>query len=160
MDSTLQILRDRVLGDRRRMLFASFAADLLAISPWMAPLQRGESRVGSLLVSAVLIGVAVALLRGALRPVDAHPVLRAIAEGGGDIVWIYVRRIRRRRKHTASWLVLGLAGGELAQIELPRERDYELMRAVSELAPHATVGYDGVFERAFRADAASLRRVS
>ncbi|MGZ3438891.1 MAG: hypothetical protein ACXVDD_05225 [Polyangia bacterium] len=107
----------------------------------------------------MLVGAAAAyLMRDGLKSVDAHPGIRAIAEGGHAIVWIYVLRIGRRHVHKASVLQLGLASGEIAQIELKREGDEGLLRDLLELAPHATVGYDPIYERRFRVNPAALRR--
>ncbi len=162
MDPTLKLLRDRVQTDRKKVRIVGAVALALAFALWFVPMKAGDSPIGKYAFMGFLVVAALLFWRQGLQSPDTHPVLRALVDDGGrDVVWIYIQRVHRSRAHMSSWLVLGLATGKKAQIDVPKNQDNEIMRLVgAALPPQATCGYDPEHERRFKTDAPSLRRAA
>lgn len=122
-----------------------------------APASGDDQTLKLILAGLVLCG-GVFFLRDGLRSVDNEPGLVALADGGRDVVWLYVQTTMSYRygKHTS--LRLGLADGMELSLRIPKGRGSEFLRAIAPMVPHATIGYDPAYARQFASNPTSLRQ--
>ncbi len=160
MDSSLEPLRTCVRRARRNtLILAGLGLGMAALFAF-APADR-DDRTPKLVLAAVTAAAAIVLGRSGLRPIDQDPVLRALADGGRTVVWIYTERVSRfgnSSTYYRSCLRLGLADGTRLVVDVPKNRDRELLQLASDRVPHAAVGYDPELNRRFATSPASLRR--
>jgi hypothetical protein len=156
-----QLLIDHIRSGRRTavtvsLLILALAGIMLAIPAYS--LGPGFGWTAKAVVASILAVVAGGFLSSAIRAPDKHPALELVRTRPGEIVWIFVTKHTQGGAPVSSKLVLGLESGRMLRVSAAIGREDELVRAVVELAPTATVGFDPALVAQFRSNPRSLRR--
>lgn len=116
--------------------------------------------VGIKLGLAIPFGVAgLVFLVLSFRPAEKHPVIVALRDHPGDIVWVYPGTMTVNGRHSQTFIHFGLASGKRKQLAIGARNDPRpLMDLAEQALPHATLGFSPEMEKAFKKDPASFRR--
>jgi len=115
-------------------------------------------REGQGVVALAGMGVVVGLLLflPSLGDPAKAKILRVLRERGSQIVWMYVHQ--QRGQSAASWVVLGFDDGKLDRVDATIGKEDVVLRALTVLAPRATLGFSPELRARFDQAPASLRR--
>lgn len=101
---------------------------------------------------SVLIGGALILL--SLGDPTKHASLAILRERPGDVVWVYVHKVTGQSQN--SHVMLGLVDGRKVAVPAKVGDESELMGAIAQVVPGATLGFDPAHERTFKNDPKAL----
>jgi hypothetical protein len=159
-DRLEHLLLDHILAGRRNarsmaVVLSVFGGLTLLIPEYY--LGPGFSWTLKLVLCAIFAGMGALFLVPALRAPEKHPILEVVRRRPGEIVWIYVSKQTQYGAPVSAQLVLGLQNGRRMTVNADLGREHDLLRAVGDAAPAATLGYQPSLEKAFRANPTSLR---
>jgi hypothetical protein len=158
-DRLEHLLLDHILAGQRNarsmFLVLSVCGGLTLLIPafYLGP---GFSWTMKWVLCGVFVGMGALFLIPALRAPENHPILEQVRRRPSEIVWIYVSKQTQYGAPVSAQLVLGLKSGRRMTVHADLGREHELMRAVGEAAPSATLGYQPALEAAFRQNPRSL----
>lgn len=160
MSTSMEMICSAVRRRRRSQLALAALAAVLAVVLALAPASGGSDRTVKIVITLATAAAAVILGRAGLRKVESDPVLRALSDGGREVVWIYIQRHSRfagSQTGYAALLKLGLSSGAQLSLRVPVKTALEYLRAASDLVPQASVGFDPELQRRFQSSPKSLR---
>jgi hypothetical protein len=150
----VQMIRDSKRNWRSGGLTMIVLMLVLAAISWLALDPREGKGLAALCGLGVLVGLG--LLVPSFGDATKAKILGTIRERAGQIVWLYV--FTQRGNGAGSWVVMGFEDGKRDRVPATMGREDEVLRAMTRLAPRATVGFSPAHEATFLKRPIELRR--
>lgn len=127
---------------------------VLGAIAWFAIEPPQGQRIAALAGFGVLVGFLL-FIPSLGDPAKAR-ILETLRTRADRIVWLYV--FTQRGQGAGSWIVIGFDDGKRDRITAAMGREEEVLRAISTLAPRATLGFSPELEARFLRAPVELRR--
>ena len=101
---------------------------------------------------SVVIGAALIVM--SLGDPAKHKSLSILRDRPNDVVWVYVHKVTGQNQN--SHVMLGLADGSKVAVPAKVGDESELIGAIAQVVPGATLGFDPAHERTFKNNPSAL----